>query len=296
MTGKRAEILVIGHRGMLGQDLMARLGARAAGADREECDVTRRDAVEALLDELKPATIINCAAYTAVDQAESEPELARSLNADAVENLGLAARARRIHLITISTDYVFSGEGEAPWPEDAPASAFAPRSIYGQTKLEGEQRLRRIGGEFCVVRTQWLYGAGGRNFVDTMAALSAEKPVLRVVNDQLGAPTWTRDLADALTLLAERRATGFFHVANSGFASWYDVTRHIVQRLGRACRVEPCTSEEFPRPARRPHNSRLAQGKFAALAGSAPRPWPAALDAYLSERHGRNTDGNPTFS
>ena len=279
-----SSILVIGHRGMLGRELMERLGGRAAGVDVGECDITDPAQVEAALDELRPRCVINCAAYTAVDQAESEPEAARRINADAVETLARAAARRDLHLITISTDYVFTGEGDAPWPEDAPEEAFGPRSVYGRTKLEGERRARAAGGRLAIVRTQWLYGAGGGNFVDSIAALARERDSLRVVDDQVGAPTWARDLAAGLELLAERGATGNFHVVNSGFDSWFEVARHVAARLGLAARIEPCASEEFPRPAPRPKNSRLSQDKYAALASAPMRPWRDALDQYLAGR------------
>ncbi len=279
-----APILVIGSGGMLGGELLARLGARGIGVGHAECDLTDPAQVERTLAELAPRCVINCAAYTAVDQAESEPEAARALNAEAVGQLARAAARRDIHLITISTDYVFGGEGEEPWEEDAPEAAFAPRSVYGRSKLEGERLARAAGGRLTIVRTQWLYGAGGKNFVDTMAGLAAERELLRVVDDQIGAPTWTRDLAGGLELLAERGATGIYHVVNSEYCSWFEVARHVVERLGLPARVEPCASEDFPRPAPRPKNSRLAQGRYAALAGAPLRPWREALDAYLATR------------
>jgi dTDP-4-dehydrorhamnose reductase len=219
-----------------------------------------------------------------VDGAEAHEAEARRINADAVEGLGRLARETGLHLITISTDYVFSGEGGEPWPEDAPDAAFGPQSAYGRTKLEGERRLRAAGGDWAIVRTQWLYGTGGRNFVDTIAKLAAERPSLKVVDDQVGAPTWVEDLAEALEVLLDRRGTGVYHIANRGYVSWRGVAERVVERLGLECEIEPCASDAFPRPARRPLNSRLAQGKFEALAGRAMRPWTDALDAYLASR------------
>lgn len=278
------EILVVGHLGILGRALLARLGGRAAGVDRAECDVTVPERVAEVLDSFRPRALVNCAAYTAVDQAESEPEAARRLNADAVEILGRASALRDIKYITISTDYVFNGEGKEPFPEDAPPSAFGPLSVYGQTKLEGERRLAALGGEWCIVRTQWLYGAGGKNFIDRIAQLAAERPSLRVVDDQIGAPTWAEDLAAALELLIDRQATGYYHLVNSGFDSWCTVARHVVSRLGLACEIVACASEEYPTPAQRPRNSRMEQGKFAALAGAPMRPWREAADEYLGKK------------
>ena len=277
-------ILVIGHLGLLGRALMDRLGDRATGVDVEQCNVTQPDAIERTLDDARPDAVINCAAYTAVDQAESEPEAARRLNANVVELLGRAAQRRDLHFVTLSTDYVFGGWGEEPFDEDAPEEAFAPESVYGRTKLEGERRLRAVGGRWCIARTQWLYGEGGGNFVDTIAREAARRESLRVVNDQVGAPTLNRDLAGALEALVDHRATGCYHTANSGYGSWYDVALHVVERLGLDCRVDPCTSEKYPRPAKRPKNSRLSQRKFIELTGAPLRHWTEALDQYLDQR------------
>lgn len=279
---KPCKILVVGHLGMLGQALLRRLGPGAVGVDRAECDVTDPGRIADVLAQVEPRTIVNCAAYTAVDQAESELEAARRLNADAVENLGRASTTRSIHFITISTDYVFNGSGDTPFPEDAPDEAFGPASAYGRTKLEGERRLVEVGGDWCIARTQWLYGAGGRNFIDRMAELGAQRPALKVVNDQIGAPTWVEDLAGALEVLIERRATGYYHLVNSGYDSWHTVARHVMERLGLACEVSACTSEEYPTPAKRPKNSRLSQQKYAALSGAPLRPWREAVDEYLA--------------
>ncbi|MEN6626851.1 MAG: dTDP-4-dehydrorhamnose reductase [Candidatus Sumerlaeia bacterium] len=277
-------ILITGGRGMLGRDLTARLGERAVALDLPECDITQPDSIARALDEYKPASIVNCAAYTAVDKAEEQEELARRLNADAVELLARAAKERGIHFVSISTDYVFHGHGEEPFPEDAPESAFGPLSIYGRTKLEGELKIRAVGGDWAIVRTQWLYGRNGKNFIDSIAELAASRDRIRVVNDQVGAATWTVDLAEGLEKIVDARATGVYHIVNSGYGSWFDVASRVVQNLKLNCIVEPCTSDEFPRPAARPHNSRLLQTKYAALAGAPLRPWTEAVDEYLSQK------------
>lgn len=280
----RQPVLVTGHLGMLGRALMRQLGPTAVGVDREECDITDPGRIAQVLDTIKPVCVVNCAAYTAVDEAESHRDMAMLLNAQGVENLAIATRDRGIHFVTISTDYVFRGTGEKPYPEDAPAEAFGPQSVYGQSKYEGELRLRATGGDWCIARTQWLYGEGGPNFPDTIARLAAERKELRVVDDQVGAPTWAHDLAEALSVLIEKRATGVYHLVNSGYGSWFDVARHVVNRLGLKCAVLPCTSEEYPRPARRPYNSRLSQARYIELNGEAMRGWIEALDDYLESR------------
>ncbi len=282
---KQAAVLIVGGRGMLGRDLTARLGARAVSLDLPECDITRPESVDAVLDRYRPGALVNCAAYTAVDKAEEEPELARKLNADAVELLARAARARGVHFITISTDYVFHGRGAEPFPEDAPESAYGPLNVYGLTKLDGELRTRAVGGDWCIARTQWLYGRNGKNFIDSIAALAATRDKIRVVSDQVGAATWTVDVAAGIEKLIDARATGVYHLVNSGYGSWCDVAARVAEKKGLKCVVEPCTTDEFPRPARRPANSRLLQGKYAALAGAPLRRWEDALDDYL-ERAG----------
>jgi dTDP-4-dehydrorhamnose reductase len=277
----RRPILVVGHLGMLGQELMRQLGPAAEGVDREECDPAR---IAQVIDTIKPSCLVNCAAYTAVDDAESHRDLVMLLNTQAVENLAIATRDRDIHFITLSTDYVFRGYGEKPYAEDPPPDAFGPQSVYGQSKYEGELRLRATGGNWCIARTQWLYGEGGPNFPDTIAKLAANRKELRVVDDQVGAPTWVHDLAEALRVLIDKRATGAYHLVNSGYASWFDVARHVVNRLGLKCTVLPCTTEEFPRAAPRPYNSRMSQEKYIELNGRAMRGWIEALDEYLDTK------------
>ncbi|MCE5230234.1 dTDP-4-dehydrorhamnose reductase, partial [bacterium] len=243
---KKTTVLIVGARGMLGRDLVARLGECAIGLDLPECDITKPGQVAAALDQYQPTTLVNCAAYTAVDKAEEQQDLARKLNADAVELLAQAAKQRGIHFITISTDYVFHGGGDQPFPEDAPESAYGPLNVYGRTKLEGELKVRAIGGDWCIARTQWLYGKNGKNFIDSIAALATSRDKIRVVNDQVGAATWTVDVAQALEKIIVARATGVYHLVNNGYGSWFDVATRVVSNKNLNCVVEPCTSEEFP--------------------------------------------------
>jgi dTDP-4-dehydrorhamnose reductase len=289
---------------MLGIAVCAELGSRALGLTHAGLDVTDAAAVARALGAHQPVAIVNCAAWTDVDGAESHPAEAAALNAGAVGNLARAAAARGIYFITISTDYVFDGTGVAPWPEVAPPVAspdaeesearrlgFQPLGVYGASKLAGERALMAAGGDWCLVRTQWLYGAGGRNFVDTIARVARERgaapvsgtPVapLRVVDDQHGAPTWVRDVARGLRVLIEQRARGVFHVVNSGETTWHGVAEFILRELALDCPLEPCGSDEFPRPARRPVNSRLSQACFAAVAGASLPDWQTALREYL---------------
>lgn len=274
-----SEWMIFGHRGMLGHVLQEK--TQADGFDLPECDITDRNAVLELVKSQQPKVIINCAAFTQVDAAEAAEEKATLINGIAVGYLAEAARAVDAYFLTISTDYVFPGEGVTPYNEDDPVG---PQSAYGRSKLAGEQAVRSVGGRWAIARTQWLYGQGGKNFIDTIARLGKEKESLKVVSDQVGAPTWTVDLTEMLIALANNQAQGIYHTANSGYASWYEVASLIIAELGLPCKVNPCTSAEYPLPAKRPNNSRLNPDKITALMGKAPRPWQEAVREYLRLR------------
>jgi len=287
-------LLVPGGRGQLGREL-ARADVplvHAPGSGeldlRDGAEVV--DAVDSFAEtardnDLRPV-VINAAAYTAVDAAEEDEAAARAINAAGAGALARACAARRVPLVHVSTDYVFSGEAGAPYEPDDPAE---PRTAYGRTKREGEREVLAAGGSACVVRTAWVYGAGGANFVKTMARLARERPELSVVDDQVGAPTWTGDLAAGLVelagLLAARRGPGVpvLHCTNAGQASWYEFARAVFAELGEDPeRVRPCTTAEFPRPAPRPAYSVLS-GRAWEQAGLTPlRDWRAALSAAFA--------------
>jgi len=264
---------------MLGRVVVSK--PNAVGLDLPECDITDPQDVNEAVNRERPSVITNCASYTRVDDAETHEELAMRVNGDAVGYLAEAAKRVDAYFLTLSTDYVFPGHGDEPYREEDPVG---PQSAYGRSKLAGEEKVRQVGGRWAVIRTQWLYGAGGSNFIDTIARLATEKESLPVVNDQIGAPTWAKDLAGILWDLAAREAEGIYHAANSGYASWYDVACFVVRELNLPCGVRSCSSDECPRPARRPENSRLNQDKLFALLGYRPRPWQEALKEYLSVR------------
>jgi dTDP-4-dehydrorhamnose reductase len=272
------EALVLGARGMLGRALVSILGDRCMGVGRDQCDITDPSAVRAWIRNLHPSCVINCAAYTRVDDAERERGLAMRVNGYAPGNAARVAREEGSGFFHISTDYVFDGSGKKPWREDDPP---CPVNFYGLSKLEGERGVQKAGGRWCITRTQWLFGAGGANFVDTIRRLSKEKEEIRVVSDQIGAPTFTMDMARAIALMAERGAEGIFHLANSDYASWYEVALHVARRINPRCRVVPCATGEMPRPARRPANSRLDCSKAREELGIALRHWTEAVDEYL---------------
>ncbi|QXE39376.1 dTDP-4-dehydrorhamnose reductase [Streptomyces sp. GMY02] len=277
--------LVTGAGGMLGRDLLARLavaGERAAGLDRTALDITDPGSVRAAMETHAPAVVVNCAAWTAVDDAEAEETEALAVNGTGPRVLAEACAASGAVLIQVSTDYVFAGDGRTPYGEYDPT---APRSAYGRTKLAGERAvLGALPETGYVVRTAWLYGAGGGNFVRTMIKLESVKDTLDVVDDQRGQPTWTADLADRLVRLGQAALAGaaepgIYHGTSGGETSWFGLTREIFRLLGADPeRVRPTTSEAFVRPAPRPAYSVLGHERWKPLGIEPIRDWREALE------------------
>ncbi|MDL5201565.1 dTDP-4-dehydrorhamnose reductase [Streptomyces sp. ALI-76-A] len=292
--------LVTGAGGMLGQDVLARLaraGEQIVALDRTALDLTDADAVTRALERHRPAVVVNCAAWTAVDDAETREAEALRINGDGPANLAAACARTGAVLLHVSTDYVFGGDADAPYAEDAPT---APRSAYGRTKLAGEQAvLGTLPDRGYVVRTAWLYGTGGPNFVRTMIKLEGVKDTLDVVDDQRGQPTWSADLAGLLYDLGRRALAGtapagVYHGTSSGETTWYGFTREIFRLLGAdPDRVRPTTSAAFTRPAPRPAYSVLGHGRFAAAGMEPPRDWRAALIEAFPEIHRVHMKENP---
>jgi dTDP-4-dehydrorhamnose reductase len=274
-------ILVVGANGMLGHDMMACLGDAARGVDIDEIDITSLESTERVLTTLKPQTVINCAAYTDVDGCESNPETAMQVNGEGVAHLAMISRQIGARLVHVSTDYVFDGGKGSPYLED---DATCPLGVYGESKLTGEMNAA-FNPDHLIVRTQWLYGLHGKNFVETMLRLAAEKDHLSVVDDQIGSPTWTVDLAAAISALLKTGQRGTYHAANAGFCSWNEFARAIFEDSGLTVTVNGMTTDELNRPARRPLYSTLDCGKLERDAGFHPRPWRSALNAYLQLRN-----------
>jgi dTDP-4-dehydrorhamnose reductase len=286
--------LVTGAGGMLGTDLVARLeaaGETAIGVDRSTLDITDPVAVRATFAEHRPTVVVNCAAWTAVDDAETrEPEALR-INGDGAALLAQACADHGRTMLQISTNYVFDGDAEKPYDEDAPTG---PRTAYGRTKLAGDEAvLAALPDAGYVVRTAWLYGANGQNFVRTMIALEASKPTIDVVDDQRGQPTWTVDLADCLIRLgraavAGSAAPGIYHGVSGGEATWYDLARATFRALNAdPDRVRPTSSETFVRPAARPANGVLGRRRWDEAGIEPIRDWRAGLaQAFASVRAG----------
>jgi dTDP-4-dehydrorhamnose reductase len=270
---------------MLGHDLIdmiAAAGHESVGMDLPQIDITAPDSVKAALDEVRPDVVVNAAAYTAVDAAEEHEELALKINGDGPGVLADAiARRPEVRLVHVSTDYVFAGDATTPYKEDA---APAPRSAYGRTKLAGEVAVRSLlPDRGHVVRTAWLYGVNGANFVKTMLALEATKPDIAVVHDQRGQPTWSRDLATQIVALVDAAApAGIYHGTSSGETTWFGFTREIYRLIGADPeRVRPTTTDRFPRPAPRPAYSVLGHEKWAQVGLQPIRDWREALTEAL---------------
>lgn len=273
-------ILVVGAHGMLGRDLVALLGDRGHGIDLADIDITAPESVLTVVAALKPEVVINCAAYTDVDGCEGNTETAMAVNGEGVAYLAMACRDLGALLVQVSTDYVFDGGKGTPYVED---DAPHPVSVYGESKLAGEMNAT-FCPEHLIVRTQWLYGLHGKNFVETMLRLGAEKDELAVVDDQIGSPTWTVDLAQAIIALIDSGCRGTYHAANSEYCSWNAFAKAIFEESGLNVTVKPMTTTELNRPAKRPLYSTLECSKLTGDTGFQPQPWRDALREYLKLR------------
>lgn len=275
------KVLITGSGGMLGQDVRRvgeLVGHEMVALDRAALDVTDAAAVEAAFAEHRPDAVVNCVAWTDVDGAEADEAGALALNGDAARNVAAAAAQVGAAVVLPSTDYVFDGTADRPYVESDPTN---PRSAYGRTKLAGERATAGANPRHFVVRTSWLFGVGGGNFVETMLALGAERDELRVVDDQVGSPTYTPHLADGLLRLAATADHGIHHMTGAGHCSWYEFARAIFERAGLDVTVTPVTTAEFPRPAPRPAYSVLGSERPRAI--QLP-DWRDGLRSYLAER------------
>jgi dTDP-4-dehydrorhamnose reductase len=292
-----SKIVVVGADGQVGQELQHAL--RPLGElylfNRQSLDLSQPEAITHTLAPLQPNIIVNAAAYTAVDKAESEPELAHAINAIAPTQLAKTAQSLNAPLIHISTDYVFEGTKGSPYQ---PSDPTCPMSVYGASKLQGEKGIQENCDRHYILRTAWVYGSHGKsNFVKTMLRLGAERTELKVVADQIGTPTWAKSIAEAiatliLTLETEPAASGIYHFTNSGVASWYDFAIAIFEEarsLGIPLKIErvvPITTADYPTPAKRPSYSVLSLQEIVPILGSAPEHWRAALRLMLREWQG----------
>lgn len=280
-------ILVTGGTGQVGtglRTLAGRFGVELVAPGRDALDLTDPAAIERAVGERDWAAVINCAAYTAVDKAESEPAAAWAANAIAPESLALATAARGIRLLHVSTDYVFDGSKDAPYAETDPV---APLGAYGASKEAGERGVRAANPDHVILRTAWVVSPWGHNFVKTMLRLGRERDLVRVVADQIGCPTSALDIAKVLLTIATRRGpAGTYNFVNSGEASWYDFARFVFDRAQLPAKLEPVPTSAYPTPAKRPANSRLSIARIGEAYGIRPRPWQDAVGQVVDELGG----------
>jgi dTDP-4-dehydrorhamnose reductase len=275
-------VLVLGARGLLGTDLLDEWRTdELIAAGSAEADLRDAAQVDSLLERVRPDWVIVCAAYTDVDGCERNRELAFAVNATAVRNVARSAQKIAARVFLTSTDYVFDGNGSRPYETTDP---IRPINVYGASKAAGEAVLRETHSEWCIGRTSWLFGAHGQSFPEKILRAAETRPELFVVDDQVGSPTYARDLARAIRELVKKDARGMVHITNEGVCSWYDFARQILAQSGRqSVLVHPISTDQAARPARRPNYSVLSPASLHAY-GIRMRPWTEALEAYLEER------------
>ncbi|MBN1897732.1 MAG: dTDP-4-dehydrorhamnose reductase [Spirochaetes bacterium] len=283
-------IWLVGNKGMLGTDVQDLIEEQRWDyvATDNEVDITRPEKIESFTDNKRIDQIINCAAFTNVDSAESEKEKAMQVNAEGVKNLSRLARKKKASFIHISTDYVFDGKKTDPYKED---DRTHPLNVYGRSKLKGEHYIQKILRDFYIIRTAWLYGKNGNNFVHTMLKLFRTGDEIKIVSDQKGSPTYTRDLADCIIQIIKNRGKkcGIYHFTNEGITSWFDFAKKIYvlalkyNIIQKKIDLIPVSTEEYPLPAVRPENSSLSKKKIRDIFSLTIRPWQEALEEFIKE-------------
>ena len=274
-------ILVTGVKGQLGHDVvneLAKRGHTPIGVDVEEMDITDASAVEKEMKKEPLDAVIHCAAYTAVDAAEDNREICMRVNAEGTRNIARVCRELDLKMVYISTDYVFDGEGERPWEPDDPRD---PLNVYGESKYQGELAVEEYLEKYFTVRIAWVFGVNGKNFIKTMLRLAESQKEINVVNDQIGSPTYTYDLAVLLVDMMETEKYGRYHATNEGLCTWYEFAKEIFRQAEVDIRVNPVSSDEFPAKAKRPHNSRMDKRKLVRNGFRPLPPWQDALKRYL---------------
>lgn len=278
------KVLVTGVKGQLGYDVVRELekrGHTAVGVDIDEMDITDATAVERVLTETQPEAVIHCSAFTAVDRAEDETELCRRVNVEGTKNIAKICKKLDCKMLYLSTDYIFSGDGERPWEPDDEAS---PLNAYGQSKYDGELALKKYVEKYFIVRISWVFGINGNNFIKTMLRLGRENGAVKVVDDQIGSPTYTYDLSRLLVDMIESGRYGAYHATNEGICSWYEFAKEIFRAAGmNDVSVTPVKSGEFPVKAKRPKNSRMSKEKLVANGFTLLPAWQDAVARYMKE-------------
>lgn len=280
-------VLVTGVKGQLGYDVMnelAKRGIEGVGVDIEEMDITDAASVDKVITEANVDAVIHCAAYTAVDAAENNAELCRKVNAEGTENIAKVCKKLDIKMIYISTDYVFDGQGTRPWQPDDERN---PLNVYGQTKYEGELAVENNLDKYFIVRIAWVFGVNGKNFIKTMLRVGGANGKVSVVDDQIGSPTYTYDLAILLVDMVLTEKYGRYHATNEGLCSWYEFACEIFKQAGMDVEVTPVSTEEYlkayPTQAKRPMNSRICKDKLEENGFNRLPSWQDALARYLEE-------------
>lgn len=277
------KVLVTGVKGQLGYDVVNCLGDRGIeclGVDIEDFDITNAEQTEQFIVNYGPDAVIHCSAYTNVNKAEEEKELCLKVNGKGPENIAKAVKKLGAKMIYISTDYVFPGDGEAFYE---PGDTTGPQSVYGSTKLAGERAVQSVLDKYFIVRISWVFGKNGNNFVKTMLKLGTERPEVRVVCDQIGSPTYTKDLAELLCDMVVTEKYGIYHATNEGVCSWAEFTEEIFRQANLPSKVIPIPTSEYPTPAKRPLNSRLSKACLDQAGFLRLPDWKDALRRYLEE-------------
>jgi dTDP-4-dehydrorhamnose reductase len=276
------KVLVTGAKGQLGTDLMNELkrqGLEGVGVDVEEMDITDAAACRRVISQANVDAVIHCAAYTAVDAAEDQEDLCRKINGEGTRNVAVACREAGVKMMYLSTDYVFDGNGTRPWE---PGDERAPLNVYGQTKYEGELAIEELLDRYFIIRIAWVFGVAGKNFIKTMLRLGKEKGAVSVVDDQVGSPTYTYDLARLLVDMIQTDHYGHYHATNEGECSWYEFAKEIFRQAGmNEVTVTPVSSEAFAARAKRPANSRMSKEKLTEKGFQRLPNWQDALGRFL---------------
>lgn len=276
------KVLVTGVKGQLGYDIVEeckKTGIIVKGVDIDEMDITNLKQVESVIYEDNYDIVIHCAAWTAVDKAEEEKEKCHKVNVDGTINIASVCKKLDIPILYFSTDYVFDGEGSHYWKEYEKRN---PLNYYGITKKESEEFVEKLN-KYFIIRTSWVFGVNGNNFIKTMLRLGKENDEVRVVNDQIGSPTYTSDLAKLIVEMIQTDKYGIYHATNEGVCSWYEFTCEIFKQAGISTKVIPVSSDEFPAKAKRPHNSRMSKDELDKNGFKRLPPWQDALKRYLHE-------------
>ena len=277
------KVLVTGYNGQLGYDVVKRLwelDIESKGVDVSDFDLTNKEEVQAYIREYSPDVVVHCAAYTVVDKAEDEKELCYVVNVSGTEYVAEVCKELNAKMVYISTDYVFNGEGEEPFEVDSPVGA---KNQYGLTKYQGELEVQKYLDKYFIVRVSWVFGINGNNFIKTMLRLGKEREEINVIDDQVGSPTYTSDLAKLIVDMIQTEKYGVYHASNEGYCSWYEFTKEIFKQVGYTTKVNPITTDRYPAKAIRPLNSRMSKKSLDEAGFERLCKWEDALKNYLSE-------------